>query len=781
MSLKLSGINPLAYMGVEPTQPPQLLVNNRVPTSQDVVGINIGTMWVDSTTMPQTVWMLTNVVNNVATWIQLYPASGGATLTLDADTGSAVAVAGVINVNGSININTAASGNTLDINLNESIHLPNTNNSGTQGVIYLGSSTFLQNYGVFNTFVGEGAGNLTLTTGSATTNSGFGTVTLHFLTTGQGNCAFGFSTLTTCGSGSFNSGFGYSSLVSIDAGNYNCALGYRAGSNYIDGSSNITISNIGPSDESNTIRIGTQGTGNGEQNKCYIAGIYGSTASATNSVAIVASDGSLGSSGTGILNGQIPIGKTSDGSASWATLTAGSNISIVNSGNQITISATGTGGTGTVNFATDSGTAAESGNTITIAGGLNINTSGAAATVTVNLDDSISLPNTNTGGTQGLYSLGSVAFLHNYGSSNTFTGSSAGNLTLTAANSCGYGAGALEIITSGNLNCAFGATSLTNCDIGAENSAFGSLALFDLVSGSNNIAVGSGAGGNYTSSESSNICIGNDGTISENHVIHIGTQGSGAGQQNSAYIAGIYNTAIGGTNQVALVDSSGKLGSSKGNNGQLLIGSTAGSPAWATLTAGANVTITNGANSITIAASGGGSGNAGQDSFLAGLPSGTTVVMSNLSSRPTYTFGTGDNGVGGSPLTIIFDNTSGAFYPGDGINAPAAFTAPATGVYQFTVCGYGQASNPTQSNSQVKSLLMSIITPAMTYSFGDLVTTGNLQTFSPNSGFFTTIAHLTIGDVVTFTMTFLSSGTTTVNLSDPASTLKTYISGYRIA
>ena len=39
-----------------------------------------------------------------------------------------------------------------------------------------------------------------------------------------------------------------------------------------------------------------------------------------------------------------------------------------------------------------------------------------------------------------------------------------------------------------------------------------------------------------------------------------------------------------------------------GINGQIPIGSTAGSQAWATLTAGANVTITNAANSITIAA-----------------------------------------------------------------------------------------------------------------------------------------------------------------------------------
>lgn len=41
-------------------------------------------------------------------------------------------------------------------------------------------------------------------------------------------------------------------------------------------------------------------------------------------------------------------------------------------------------------------------------------------------------------------------------------------------------------------------------------------------------------------------------------------------------------------------------------NGQLIVGSTAGSPAAATLTAGAGITITNGSNSITIDATAGG-------------------------------------------------------------------------------------------------------------------------------------------------------------------------------
>jgi hypothetical protein len=44
-------------------------------------------------------------------------------------------------------------------------------------------------------------------------------------------------------------------------------------------------------------------------------------------------------------------------------------------------------------------------------------------------------------------------------------------------------------------------------------------------------------------------------------------------------------------------------------DGQLLIGSSAGGPLAANLTAGSNITITNANNSITIAASGGGGSN----------------------------------------------------------------------------------------------------------------------------------------------------------------------------
>jgi hypothetical protein len=66
-------------------------------------------------------------------------------------------------------------------------------------------------------------------------------------------------------------------------------LGLSAGANLTTGHNNIEIGNIGVADESNTIRIGTQGT----QTATFIAGISGTTVSRGATV-FVDSNGRLG-------------------------------------------------------------------------------------------------------------------------------------------------------------------------------------------------------------------------------------------------------------------------------------------------------------------------------------------------------------------------------------------------------------------------------------------------------------------------------------------------------
>src|SRR5256885_3707636 len=59
----------------------------------------------------------------------------------------------------------------------------------------------------------------------------------------------------------------------ISTGSGNIALGYQAGQNLTTGSNNIDIGNKGASNESNKIRIGTNGT----HTNTFIAGIAGVT------------------------------------------------------------------------------------------------------------------------------------------------------------------------------------------------------------------------------------------------------------------------------------------------------------------------------------------------------------------------------------------------------------------------------------------------------------------------------------------------------------------------
>ena len=72
MALQLDGLNPLSYMGVAATNPPQLYRSTRQPTANDLANFSVGTIWIfndgESTTE---VYMLTDISEHVATWLQL--------------------------------------------------------------------------------------------------------------------------------------------------------------------------------------------------------------------------------------------------------------------------------------------------------------------------------------------------------------------------------------------------------------------------------------------------------------------------------------------------------------------------------------------------------------------------------------------------------------------------------------------------------------------------------------------------------------------------------------
>jgi len=122
-------------------------------------------------------------------------------------------------------------------------------------------------------------------------------------------------------------------------------------------------------------------------------------------------------------------------------------------------------------------------------------------------------------------------------------------------------------------------------------------------------------------------------------------------------------------------------------NGQLAIGSTAGVPAAANLTAGSGISITNGSNSITIAATG----------------ANSQIVIQTFTSNGTYTPTTGmdyciievlggGGGGGGAAATSAIQFSSGAG-GGGGEYERGAFSAATIGASQAVTIGAAGAAN----------------------------------------------------------------------------------------
>jgi hypothetical protein len=124
---------------------------------------------------------------------------------------------------------------------------------------------------------------------------------------------------------------------------------------------------------------------------------------------------------------------------------------------------------------------------------------------------------------------------------NTIIGKSAGNNSISAGTNTGLGTFVFDNLTSGSGNVSIGAS--TNISTGANNTILGQGA-YASGNGSRNILIGSGAGSAFTTTESSNIVMGSLGTITLNNSIIIGTQGSGSGQQNKCFIAGINGATV---------------------------------------------------------------------------------------------------------------------------------------------------------------------------------------------------------------------------------------------
>ena len=162
---------------------------------------------------------------------------------------------------GALYSNTTGNDNTA---IGEGVLNQNTSGFGNTAT---GIEAMLSNTtGSNNTATGNSALNANLT---GTFNTANGAGALFKNTIGSNNTATGLSALANNISGSDNTASGFEALLFNRSGNNNIAVGATAGKNINIGSNNIDIGHQGVRDESNTIRIGTQGT----QTKTFIAGI----------------------------------------------------------------------------------------------------------------------------------------------------------------------------------------------------------------------------------------------------------------------------------------------------------------------------------------------------------------------------------------------------------------------------------------------------------------------------------------------------------------------------
>ncbi len=303
MSKRLTGLNPLAYIGVEPSEPSNMYMSPESPTPTDVRNVNIGDFWVNTTTL--TLYVLVSQQGGVATWIPL-SAGGGATTNFITDSGTATEFGGAINILGDgVNTNTSASGNTVNVNLDPNLtvsHLKLTG-IGIEGVVQTDASG--------NLFANNGTAGQVLIGGGVAP-------AWHALTAGSNiNIVNGANAITISASGA--GGGGATTFIT----DINSPASETGGDITFAGGHNITTDGSTP----NTVTLNLTGTTN-------------------HAVQVGNSTGSLTSLALGT-DGEILQGITG-GNPIFAALNAGAGINITTGPGSITITNTGGGGAGGV-------------------------------------------------------------------------------------------------------------------------------------------------------------------------------------------------------------------------------------------------------------------------------------------------------------------------------------------------------------------------------------------------------------------------------------------------
>ncbi len=411
----------------------------------------------------------------------------------------------------------------------------------------------------YNTFVGANAGYssdvggntlIGYSAGSNTNSStGYGIVATGYdagrsNSTGTFNAYFGANagfngSLTNFTTGSDNTylGNGAGSSTNLTSGSNNIFVGFAAGNAENNVSNNIEIGFSGPiSTGSNTTVIGTPGV----QTAVFLAGIAPSPPSGANTVYVS--------------NGQLFQGPASGGGVTGTcTPPLGGNYIT----QWLTMASVGCSGIfqqNTTNF-------------------IGIGTITPSVALDVNGDISANSP--TSGADRSSYQIAENTVLSAYGDRNIIVGFTGAHATNATQQNTIVGANAGQNITSGDWNVFMGSAAGYSTVGGYENVFIGQEAGRDNVNGTDNTYIGEFAGtvsntsgsyntyvgegtGQNNNNGSSNIYLMSLGT-NESNTIRIGSQGTGNGQQNATYVAGVYSATSESTGQTVCVGSDGKL------------------------------------------------------------------------------------------------------------------------------------------------------------------------------------------------------------------------------
>ena len=279
----------VAYSTNKPLQDlaPLAVAARRGPKPTDLA--DVATIWVDI--VNHDVWIASGFQSGQAQWSRVDNDGGPGEFT-------------------SLTINPGPTSLTGEVTLTSGpLNLPFTNSIGL-GVINVNNTRFIHNYGTNNNsvFLGLDAGNLTntaqknigigsdagksITSGSDNTFIGHeagtdntGGIRNTFVGSSSGsnvvgsagdssqNTAVGFSALNLATTGIANTALGSQALRQVGTGDYNIGIGYQGGDSITGSTSScIFIGNKGSGAGSNTIRIGTFGSGDNEHNNADIIG-----------------------------------------------------------------------------------------------------------------------------------------------------------------------------------------------------------------------------------------------------------------------------------------------------------------------------------------------------------------------------------------------------------------------------------------------------------------------------------------------------------------------------